>query len=349
MYENTGVTYQTEPNPVPEPLKATLVRREASVAAYLLMPLASVVLLVFAQEGGLDQTASTALGAVALFMLVGWPILMWRGWRKNRAGARLGNLLLEKLRERNRLAQVDVDQILVALRHPKLTPADRVYQSHTAYLDLVTAVVRDLQVMDSELELLTQLEDLLPLDNSFWQDARVDAFRQVYLEAVADHELTEEEENALDHVRDRLAIPAPAVAPELEVVARLREIRRIRQGELPVIEPSFPLQKSEVCHFEANARLLKEKNLRTFQSQGQRYKVRGLVIDKEGSLLVTDKRLLLVHDGATSVRLDKILDVEIDSDRNLLLIKKDGAEAPVLITTPDCTKAGAILAAACRQ
>src|SRR5205814_8398071 len=68
--------------------------------------------------------------------------------------------------------------------------------------------------------------------------------------------------------------------------------------------------------------------------------------DKEGTLYVTDKRILLVHAGTTSIRFDKILDVELDYDRNLLAITKDGSSTPLLITTPDCVKAGTTIAAA---
>ncbi|HEX6938206.1 MAG TPA: hypothetical protein VF158_02250, partial [Longimicrobiales bacterium] len=64
-----------------------------------------------------------------------------------------------------------------------------------------------------------------------------------------------------------------------------------------------------------------------------------------GTLLVTDRRVLLVHAGTTSVPMDRILDVEVDADRNVLRITKDGARTPVLLTTPDAIRAGAIIAA----
>jgi hypothetical protein len=69
---------------------------------------------------------------------------------------------------------------------------------------------------------------------------------------------------------------------ELDALDRLRVLRRIRAGDIPEIEPSRPLQRSERCYYEAPARLLKERNLRSFQRDGTRYGVRGLVVDKEG-------------------------------------------------------------------
>ncbi len=271
---------------------------------------------------------------------------MWRGWRKNRAGVRLGRVLAQRLVETPAPSDDDFAAIRVALTHPRLTLVDKGYQCQLAYLNLVTAIVADGLVEDTELALLDQVEGLLAVDGVFRREARVDAFRHVYLLATSDRDLTEAEDQGLDQIRQRLDVPSTAVADELDAIARLRELRQIRNRQLPVVQPRVPLQQSETCHLEAPGRLLKEKSFKTFQSEGKRYKVRGLTVDKEGELYVTDKRILLVHDGTTSIRLDKILDVEIDYDRNLLSITKDGSSTPVLITTPDCVRAGAIIAAA---
>jgi hypothetical protein len=130
--------------------------------------------------------------------------------------------------------------------------------------------------------------------------------------------------------------------------SRLAEIRDIREGKLPVLEPQTKLQRDELCHFQGPGRLVKLKVVRRFQEEGRKHKVEGLTIEKEETLFVTSKRLLLLHDGTSSIGLDKILDVEVDLDRGLLSIVKDGAQKPVLFTTPDVQRAGAVLAAAAR-
>ena len=91
-------------------------------------------------------------------------------------------------------------------------------------------------------------------------------------------------------------------------------------------------------------RLLKSKIQRSFQRDGQKYQVRGLEVDKDGQLLVTDKRILLIHAGTTSIPIAKVLHVEVDWDRSLITLTKDGAEKPVLLTTPRAAEAGAIIA-----
>jgi len=132
--------------------------------------------------------------------------------------------------------------------------------------------------------LISQAEELCHLDPEFCKQARIDVFRQAYLALVADHDLTEEEDGILSHVRTSLAVGEEDVALELQFVERLREIRAIRAGELPTVRSSTPLAEDEICHDESPVRLLKARILRSYQSGGQKYKVRGLVVDKEGAL-----------------------------------------------------------------
>jgi hypothetical protein len=307
------------------------------------MPAAGVVVLGLNEQAVTPHQIARVIGVALLFL---WPIPMWRGWRKNRVGARLGQLLQSRLLGNPAPSDADFEEIRTALTQRRLTAADRAYESQLAYLNLVTAIVADGVVGDTERRLLEKVEQVLDLDAAFRDEARLDAYRHVFFQAIADRDLSDAEEHALDGIRQRLDVTPTALAAELDALARLHELRQVRSGQLPVVQPSVRLPQSESCHLEAPGRLLKEKSLRTFHSGGQRYTVRGLTVDKEGTLYVTNKRILLVHGGTTSIRFDKILDVEVDYDRNLLEITKDGSSSPVLITTPDCVTAGAIIAAA---
>lgn len=211
-----------------------------------------------------------------------------------------------------------------------------------AYLDACRRIVEDGVVEESELKTLFRLENLLE-DVAFAHAAKVDAFRGLWFAAVADHDLDEQEEKTLDHVRQYLAVSAEDVREELDFLDRLRELRAVRSGELQEVDPPVPIQKSEKCYFAAQGRFLKEKQLRAFQEDGQKYKVRGLVEDKEGTLLITNKRVLLVHTGTSTVRHDKILDIELDMDENTVRLTKDGAKTPTILSTPDAVRAAAII------
>ncbi|MGQ9495791.1 MAG: DUF4236 domain-containing protein [Thermoanaerobaculaceae bacterium] len=345
LYEDTGTTFPASGiENAPTRLQQQLVRVQRRISIYLLLPLGGALALVVGRWlAGLPAVIATS---IAWTLLVIWLPLTVFAWRQNRAGTKLGRKLERLLGQGRPLDEEQQREISEALNDKWLTPADRKYQTEVAYLRLVLGIVKDRLVRDEELLVLTQAEKLLNLSNTFIREARADAFREVYLEAIANAELSEPDQAALEHIRERLAIPKEALEKELETVQRLQEVRKIREGKLPAIKPSVPIQKSEVCHYETPARILKEKRIRSFQRGGQKYQVRGLVVQKEGTLLITNKRLLVVHQGATSVHLHKILDLDVDLDRSLLIVTIDGASSPLIITTPDALKAGAVLAAA---
>ena len=327
-------------------LESSLVRKTRAVGIYLL-PLAGLVALaIFAQNEAsfTPQTRTVMTGAVLALLLV-CPIPMTLGWLKNRRGGLLGKSLEERLSSLAPLSDAGLAELRSAINDPRVTNSDRRYYSQTSYLTTVHRIVTDGLVSEQEKKFLTQIEEACGLALDFCKQARLDVFRRVYLECVADHELTPKEEEALAAIRDGLEIPEDSVVPELGFLEHLHEIRAILTGELRSIEPSVSLQDDEICYHEGQARLLKMKTTRSFQSAGQRYKVRGLVVEKEGRLLVTNKRLLLVHDGTTSIPLKKLLHVQLDYDRNLLALTKDGSSSAVYITTPDAYRASAVLSA----
>lgn len=345
LFADTGATY-APPATVAD--RSTLSRLELDstpdvVWPYVLLTIAGLALVAASfGDGGVARPAALGPGLV-LTLLAAIPLR--RAWLRNRARDALRRAIGPAVAAGRPFTGDELGIVYDLLRTPSLTPAARSDVLERGYLDAARRIVVDGFATPDELRLLEQFEKELGVDPEFARRARADAFRCVFLRAVADHELTPEEEAELEHVREALRVPPGDVAFELDVLARLSEMRRIRDGELPVVEPTIPLPRGETCHFEGPGRLLKEKNLRTFQRDGVRYRVRGFTIDKEGRLLITDRRVLLVHAGTTSIPMDRILDVEVDTDYNVIRITKDGASTPVVLTTPDALRAGAIIAA----
>lgn len=296
-----------------------------------------------AVTGGLVLTllgSGAALMFGASAMVAGLGYLVWAN-RRNRSHQTLRNLL-ETLTSGGSWQEQRWRELKSFLAEQRLPGETAQAELRRAYLQACRAIVEDGVVEESELELLTHLEGLID-DSRFIGSAKVDAFRGLYFMVVADHDLDEEEEKSLDHVRQSLGVSAEDVREELGFLERLRELRAVRSGELPEVAPPVPIQKSETCYFSAPGRLLKEKQLRTFQKNGQKYKLRGLVEDKEGTLLITNKRVLLVHSGTSTVRHDKVLDIELDMEENVVRLTKDGAKTPTILSTPDAVRAAAII------
>lgn len=347
LEEDTGVTFANEGSGFERiATKGLLPPRpdHFSSVMFSVLPISVSGLVVFdviaATSASGEWVVRVTTVALVLALLV-WADLCVRGAIHAFRGRTFGRRMIKTLAE-----QLTRKSLSELVSRSKAEPADIAYHTRRGYLELMYAVVADGRVEDVELERLSLLEAQFDLEAQFISKARVAGFRKVYLEAVADHDLTESEERTLDHVRRRLGISEEDIPDELATVEQLSEVRRIRGGNLPEIVTTRKLQRGEVCHFEGPARLLKRAALRTFRQNGRRYKVEGLVIDKEGDLLITSKRLLFVHEGTFSVAHTKVLEVELNLDQNLLSITRDGAQKPVLITTPDAQRAAAVAAAA---
>jgi hypothetical protein len=345
---DTGATFAPEKHHLASDATAELLGAHPDHHLLLVFAFPVVVLVglaVFASGSNAASEPETLRTlAIALPVLaLAWLLFAARQLRRVYRARAFGAALREALRG------IQVSQEVPHLvAETRAEPADVAYQSRANYLAYLRDTLVDRRVADDEIARLELVERTFNLPESFVRGARVSAFRTVYLEAVSDHELESAERETLDHIRESLSIPEDELADELATVARLVEIRTIRKGALPVVDAGMRLQRDETCHHRGEGRLVKSKVLRSFQQDGQRHKIEGLVVEKKGVLLITNKRLLLVHDGTSSVRLDKILDIEVDLDQNLLSIVKDGAQKPALFTTPDAQRAGAVLAALAR-
>jgi len=347
IVEDTGATYVPENRPRSESrLRKRVTRKKRPIARYHLLPVGSVLIFPFIATPGQGPALHGGLIFMALVLLIAWPIFVWRSWRSNRAGTTLGEALSKAISTGKPMTPEQIACIEETLQDPNITPEDRVYYPKIAYLEALRLVFEDQVISDVELELLAQCEHHFSLSKAFCEEARLDLFSAVFFEAVSDHDLSDEEEATLDYLRCALSIPESEITSEVKTIEDLKRLRMIRNGELPEIETGERLQKSERCHFENEGRMLKEKTLKRFQSEGEKYQVRGMVIDKEGTLLITNKRLLLVHDGTSAIQLDKISNIDVDYDQNLIIIAKEGIRSPTLVSTPDSLRAAAILASA---
>ena len=335
LTEDTGVTYGAlQAQEVPDAIAAP-VRRSPPTYGWLALGAVAAGLLLPS-----PYPAVVAAGAFAALVALGA-----RRGKRMAAGDAYGRLLDARVADADPITDHERSAIDTARRDPRLTPTDARYFEERAYLGLLEAVAANGATDPHAFGRLAEIETLVRLDPAFRQRARLDVYSRAHVEAVSDHDLTEAEEQALDRARAALGLTDEELADELALVERLRELRAIRDGDLPVVEAATKLSGREVYHLESEGRLLKRRLLRSFSRDGQRYKVRGYVVDKEGALLVTSRRVALVHEGVTSFPLGKILDVEVDQDRQLLVLTRDGVATPTCLTTPDALRAGAIVSA----
>lgn len=308
---------------------------------------ALIVIMALAGAGTSFSPGRIAIIGLATIAGVGFLSLARTGERRDEAARKVSELLTTIISKSEATTSETQKAIESLLADAFISPDQRMKIGASGYIAVLTAIVENGRLNNEELERLAVFESAFALDADFVLEARANVFHEVYLESVSDHVLTDIEEASLIEIRTRLGVSKSEVGAELDIIQQLSDMRMIREAPaINEVEAGVRLRKGEVCYFKGVGRILKDKVLSRFQESGQKFVVRGLVIDKEGQLLITNKRLLLVHSGTSSIEHRKIMDVELDYDQSLLTIRKDGVQKPVYITTPDPIRAGAILAKA---
>jgi hypothetical protein len=115
-------------------------------------------------------------------------------------------------------------------------------------------------------------------------------------------------------------------------MADIRE--QMQQGPQPV-EADVNLKQGETCYYCTEGRILKEKILNRYQADNIIHKEIGYDTEMEGTLYLTDRRLLLVSDGAREYRLNTILDVTLSLEDNTVQLTIEKRKNPVILTVPN--------------
>lgn len=194
------------------------------------------------------------------------------------------------------------------------------------YQAVLDRVLDDQRITESEAERLRAAERILKVDKDGLRTMHRELFTAAWMEAVSDERISAEEVAHMLQLLDGLGIPRAEVREELETVNDLIEAQNLK-FPLPEVgrgEHDPHLQQSETLYAAQSAQVLSRRG---------RGKTITWRVHREGTLLLTDKRILVVGGGTTQLRLDDISDVEIDLDEGLLILHKHGIGRPTWIRT----------------
>ncbi len=204
------------------------------------------------------------------------------------------------------------------------------------YVRHLHAVVAEMAMRREEvdtLETLRRLDENVPAGREWVCELRALLLGRIIEEMLEDHLLSEEEEGGLRNLIESLDLPESFTNRELERLEYFSLVRREIERPLEAIEPDLPLLRGEQAYEEfETARLLNERVQRRFQRNRVQYREIGYEIDMEGTLLLTDRRLLMVGRGSREYRLNKVLDVTVDPDAGIVELTLAGRASPVIIT-----------------
>jgi len=241
----------------------------------------------------------------------------------------------------------DAEVVGVEAQRRELSPLPLALEAEfeALYRGEVARALDDRLIDDKERHRLDDLARVLGLASSVIQQAELEAFLEVYADAVADDKLTASEEQTLTALQGTLRIPKESIQEQTEKLRKLGQERKdllielttareVVRGKVEPIECPRALRRGESCYFTSP---FTEKRLKVVSSQriaGMRLSEKDLVDERAGDLYVTDKRLLLLAGGTTSIALDKIFDIKVETSTQVLSVIVDGRKSAYYFEVP---------------
>ncbi len=181
-------------------------------------------------------------------------------------------------------------------------------------------------------EVIAQFERMTVLDRNELEELHTALFQRRFEALARDHSLTEGDERHLRELAERLDLGEQHIGEELDTLAVLAEIRKEGEAFPAEVEPPVRLTGGEKCYAAVPGRLLKEKVQQYRTIDRVRHKYVGFETDMEGTICLTDKRILIVADGSRDYRLNRILDVILSLEDATVRLVLDGRKTPVILT-----------------
>jgi hypothetical protein len=196
---------------------------------------------------------------------------------------------------------------------------------YTAVLD---KIIDDKCISDEEKKLLKYLDSISSIGDEFKLETKKEIFRLLYLDVIADREITKEELQRLKTYLLGLDLKRSDVEKELRIIQEIIKMQKLSLPLKPIVGVPIKIQKKETPYYTGPAKVLSRKKAKRDSGNEYQYSVR-----REGQLVVTNNRILIVGDGTTTVSLKDILDIDVDLDNSMIVISKTNSSTPIFIQT----------------
>lgn len=216
-------------------------------------------------------------------------------------------------------------------RLPKSRAAAKKLQHIEAnvYQALLDKVLDDGCITPEEAASITAAEQVLGLSPATRLETKKEIFSAAYLEAIEDRHISRDELRTLKNLMAGLAIPNREVQHEIAVVREIIDTQSLRLPFNPIPEDRLPvpIQKSEDAFYQCPAQVLSRRKSRKSPT-GYEHTVR-----REGTLILTNKRVFVTGNGTTSLWYRDIEDVDVDIDEGFVEISKKLSGRPTILKT----------------
>ena len=195
------------------------------------------------------------------------------------------------------------------------------------YQAVLDRVLDDGRITKEEAAVIAIVEKTLRLSFKVRLQTKKEIFTSAYLEVIEDRKITQDEFKKLKNLLAGLGLPKEEVRAELGMVQQIIATQNLSHPLEPLAanQVRVPIQKSEKAFFQDDAKV--------FSKRKSKYSPSGyeFVVQREGTLVITNKRILVVGHGTTTIKLSDITDLEVDIDKGMIEISKITSGRPVFL------------------
>lgn len=206
------------------------------------------------------------------------------------------------------------------------------------YRATLDKIIDDDIITPTEKKNIQDLESIITIDDAFINQAKAELFKSYYLNAIEDRIITDSEIKTLNNIAEGLGIDPSVVKEEMNIVQEIIRMQNLKYPLTPLTNVPITIQKSETAYYSSQGKILSKRKAPQNSEYEYEYTVK-----KEGNLVITNKRILLVKDGTTSINISDILDIDVDLDNKVLYISKGTSVTPTIIQTEEILYCGKII------
>jgi hypothetical protein len=197
------------------------------------------------------------------------------------------------------------------------------------YQAVLDRILDDGFITVEETAVIADAEQILKISPLTKLQIKKEIFAAAYVKAIEDHEITKHELATLSNLMTGLVIPKTEVQRELDIIQEIIDTQSLCPPfkAISLDGLSVRTQRNENAFYQSSAQVLSKRKSKDSPS-GYEY-----TIKRDGTMVITDKRIFVVGEGTTNIRYDEIADIDVDIDEGILEISKMSADRPIILKT----------------
>jgi hypothetical protein len=198
---------------------------------------------------------------------------------------------------------------------------------NNVYHAILDKVLDDKYVSEEESKTIKLAESILKIDPETKDRIKKEIFSAAYLQVIDDKLLTKAEISLIENLTTGLNIPDELIREEKDLFYDLVRSQEIQfpLPEIPASMVPINLSEKETVNYITDAKILELRRLERNDLE------ESYVTIREGTLVITNKRIVLSDKGSTNILLADIAYIDVDLDTKLIEVTKSTSRKPIYI------------------